>query len=242
MDKPSFANILKNINMSSNDFFYNENKNYLHNLANSLKQIINILRLIYISDISATYTKHIQPVCTRTTDSNDVDYFYCETQPEQKQINNLATELEDIIVNINLLMANIPCYLNMDKLQLKNLSNELIIFHNNVVNKIKGFLDLSTEYSNQLETISKFLETKSEKCKLNLQKIKMKRNNKIFNSIGTIGLELLANSNGQAKQPNTNLVTNTLDVYEQQLLTSNQINQLEFQFEKINEYLAHYSE
>jgi len=85
MDKPSFTNILKNINMSSNDFFHNDNKKYLHNLANSLKQIIDTLRLIYISDISATYTKHIQPICTKSTDSNDVDYFYCENQLEQNK-------------------------------------------------------------------------------------------------------------------------------------------------------------
>ena len=154
----------------------------------------------------------------------------------------MAIELEDIILNINLLMVNIPCYLNMDKSQLKNLSNELIIFHNNIVNKIKRFLNLSTEYSNQLESICKFLETKSEKCKINLKKIKMKRNNKIFNSISTIGIELLANSNSQDNTPNANLVTNTLDIYEKQLLTSNQINQLEFQLEKINEYLTHYRE
>ena len=241
LDKPSFANMLKNINLSSNDFFYNENKLYLHNLTNSLEQIVNNLKLIYISDISSTFIKHIQPLCVQSNLDNNLLYFYCENQPEQKQITKLEMEFEGILKNINLLTANIPCYYNMDKSELKIVLNELVVFHNNIINKIKDFLNFTTDYFCQMIKICKFIEQHCEQYKLNLQKIKAKRNNQIFNSIGTIGLELFANSNEHDLVPNNNLLTNTIGIYKQQLAKSSQIEQYEVQLEKLNEYQVHYS-
>ena len=242
MDKPNFTDLLKNINMSSNDFFHNENKNYLYNLSNSIIQIISNLKLVFISDISATFIKHIQPICIRPDSPNNLLYLHCENQPEQKHINKLEMELDDILKNINLLLMNIPCYYNMNKSQLKEILNELVLFHNNVVNKIKWFLNFTSEYHNQMHWICIFLEKNYKINKINLQMLLNKRNNQLLNSIKTVGIELFGNSDNNNELSHSSLFTNTIGVYHQQSKKSKQIDKQEQVVKNLHEYFEHYTE
>ncbi len=239
MDKPNFTNILKNINMSSNDFFYNENKNYLNNLTNSLKLIIENLKLVFISDISATYEKHIQPICIQSDESNLI-YFNCKNQLEQKQINKFTMELDYIITNINLLIGNIPCYYKMDKLQLKEILSELVLFHNNIINKIKEFLIVTLEYHNQLNQICGFLDKHCEIINSNLKKLKIKSKLQMANSIKIVGTHLFANTDNQSLT-NSNLFTDSVNLCHQQIGKINQIKYQENILQHLMEYSEHYN-
>jgi hypothetical protein len=145
-------NTLKSINANNSRYdnkLYNLNIQYLTNLNNIIINFITKLQNIKIKD------KILYEIINYLNLSENIEYNFNDINITE--YNNLLHFLREIIKNIRNLKYDIPSYNNLTNTELRVVCDEYIIFHNNIIKKIKIFLKYYTQYINKLINLIRLL-------------------------------------------------------------------------------------
>ncbi len=142
-------NTLKNINLNSNDPLYQSNKKYLNELEYQLGIIINHLNNISIINLNKYYVDNILKQ-TNLTDTITVSFLNTSKSQHKKLCQIFGENLD----NIKLLKGVIPNYKNVDINELKEITDEYISFHNNIISQINQY---NKYYSGYYQNISNLI-------------------------------------------------------------------------------------
>ncbi len=146
-------NTLKNINANSNDPLYQSNKKYLNELENQLRIIINYLNTINIINLNKYYTENILER-SNLTDTITISFSNISKTQHKK----LCQTLNENLDNIKLLKVVIPNYKNVDQNELKEITNEYISFHNNIINQINQYNKYYLGYYQNISNLINHIE------------------------------------------------------------------------------------
>ncbi len=145
---------LKFINYQNKTQIYNDNLTYLKDLNKSIEKIIELLKKIKLKSITLNKTISYLNLSNNT----ELNFIGIKNEIYIELLNFLEKTIHDI----QILQFNIPDYNNLPKQNFKKICNEYFVFHNNIIEKIKKFINYYTEYISKLYKLYELIKKSFE--------------------------------------------------------------------------------